>query len=192
MDWGFWGIFWGCYILAFAIAMLIVAYALGWRSMCKERLCTAHTTGTVVRYSNVRYNGVRLPVVQYTADGQTYHTVGPRFKAGVVVYTTTPWAGGEAAQTSNLTTREDLPDVLVRKQRRSSFGNSRAELSKTSLHELYPVGSQANVCYDPDKPKRAYVERYVAPPAIFSFWIPFIGGILAAVGGIICLVSAFI
>lgn len=192
MEWEFWGIFWGCYILAFAAAMLIVAYVLGWRSMCKEKRCTEYTTGTVVRYSAVRYNGVSLPVVEYTADGQIYKVVGPRFKAGVVIHTTVPWAGCEVRQTDNLTTREELPDVLVRKQRRSSFGNSRAEITKTSLPELYPVGSQADVYYDPNKPKRAYVQRYVAPPAIFSFWIPLIGGIAAAAGGIACLVSAFL
>lgn len=171
-------LFWGFYTLAFAAALAIVTYAVGWRSRQKGRLCSEMTMGTVVRYSAVRYNGVRLPVVEYVVDGQSYTVAGPKFKAGVTFTASVPVPGLRVKQTSNLNTREDLPDVLVRKQIRSSFGNGQAERNQTFLPQLYPVGSQAEVYYDPDKPKRSYVQRHVSPPVIFSIWIPLIASIV--------------
>lgn len=78
-----WNIFWGLYTLAFAVATLLVWYFLYYRKKHYTELCSVKTTGTVVRYSAVRYNDISLPVVEYTANGRTYTVVGPKFSATV-------------------------------------------------------------------------------------------------------------
>lgn len=64
--------------------------------------------------------------------------------------------------TSNLTTREDLPSVLKLNLRQ----NSLAGLTESSLLELYPIGSEVDVFYNPRKPKMAYVQRFARPQKV--------------------------
>ncbi len=117
-----WNIFWGLYTLAFSVATLLVWFFLYYRKKHYTELCSVKTTGTVVRYSAVRYNDI----------------------------------------TSNLTTREDLLSVLKLNLRQ----NSLAGLTESPLLELYPIGSQADVFYNPHKPKMAYVQRFARPQKV--------------------------
>lgn len=107
-----WNIFWGLYTLAFAVAALLVWFFLYYRKKHYTELCSVKTTGTVVRYSAVRYNDISLPVVEYTANGRTYTVVGPKFSATVTKSFSSPFHRAKTDITSNLTTREDLPSVL--------------------------------------------------------------------------------
>lgn len=172
-------LFFGIYLFAFAIALLIVAYALGWRSMRKPSRCTEKTTGTVIRYSAVQYNYFSLPVVQYAVDGVDYTVVGPKFKAGVKVkgsvFNRCEWR-------TNLHTREDLPDVI---KSIPVLPGDTAPI--VSLYDLYPVDSTVEVFYDPNKPKVSYVQRYAGISPFLSFWLPLVCGILCAAGGVVFL-----
>lgn len=73
--------------------------------------------------------------------------------------------------TSNLTTREDLPSVLKLNLRQ----NSLAGLTESPLLELYPIGSQADVFYNPRKPKMAYVQRFARPQKVLYTIILLLG-----------------
>lgn len=180
-----WNIFWGLYVLIFAAACLIVTYAIGYRSMTKGKKCSMRTNGTVIRYSAMQYNGFSLPVVQYNADGKDYTVVGPHFKAGVTKTASMPWNPVVAEQESNIREDEPLPDVLKVTRKSNSFVN----VTYSPLMERYPVGASVDVYYDPNKPKRAYVERYVGTMLIFSFWIPLIFGIILTALGIFLMVG---
>lgn len=169
-----WNIFWGIYLLIFDIAMFLIAYLLGWKSMHKKERCNKKTEGTVIRYSYVRYNGVSLPVVEYFVDGNNYKVVGPKFKAGVKKTFSAPWNSLIAKQETNLNTREDLPDVLKINSTENSFVNIRI----TPLKDLYPIGSKVDVYYDERNPKVSYVQRYAGTMLFFSFYLPFVLGIL--------------
>lgn len=125
-------------------------------------LCSVKTTGTVVRYSAVRYSDISLPVVEYTANGRIYTVVGPKFSATVTKSISAHFHLVKSDITSNLTTREDLPSVLKLNLRQ----NSLAGLTKSPLLELYPLGSQADVFYNPRKPKMAYVQRFARPQKV--------------------------
>ena len=91
-----WNIFWGLYTLAFAVATLLVWYFLYYRKKHYTELCSVKTTGTVVRYSAVRYNDISLPVVEYTANGRTYTVVGPKFSATVTKSFSSPFHRAES------------------------------------------------------------------------------------------------
>ncbi len=45
---------------------------------------TARTTGTVERMSNFYSNDIRVPLVSYTVEGQTYTVAGPRFAGSTI------------------------------------------------------------------------------------------------------------
>ena len=46
--------------------------------------------------------------------------------------------------------------LLVVRIRKNSFAN----IQKSPLFQLYPVGSEADIFYNPEKPKEAFVQRY--------------------------------
>lgn len=160
--------------LAFAIAMFLLAYLYGWRGMRKVKRCTAKTTGKVVRFSLVSYNGYSLPVVHYAVDGKPYKVVGPNFKAGVTKIVSAPLNDVVSEVTSNIDDAENLPDVLMTKV----VKNNNASITMTPLRELFPIGKEVDVYYNPKKPKDAYVIRYAAPYKFISLWLPLILGII--------------
>lgn len=71
----------------------------------------------------VRYNDISLPVVEYTANGRTYTVVGPKFSATVSKSFSSPFHRVKTDIPSNLTTREDLPDVLKLNLRQNSLAD---------------------------------------------------------------------
>lgn len=179
-----WNLFWGFYMLAFAIACLLVTYLIGYRSMTMIKRCDKKTKGRVVRYSMIRYNYVSLPVVEYEVDGRIYKVVGPKFKAGIRKTSTSPFNKVVSEVEYNIKSKEDLPYIAVLNVERNSFAN--AITNKSPMVDLYPVGSTVDVYYSSKRPKTAYVQRYVGYPKIFSFWIPLIAGILCLIGSLIC------
>ena len=169
-----WNLFWGFYTLAFSIACLLAWYIFGYRKSNIDKKCTEKTTGKIIRYSYILYNKVSLPVVQYFVNDKSYTVVGPKFKGSVILKTSTPFNNIKADIESNLTTREELPDVLKLKVKRNSY----ISYQTSPLLELFPIDSSVNVYYNPNNPKMAYVERFVKPTKWF---------IISLIFGIICL-----
>ncbi len=88
--------------------------------------------------------------------------------------------GVKSALETNITSKENLPDVLKVKVHRNSI----ASITHSPLMDLYPVGTQVDIYYNPEKPKVSYVQRYVGFPMIFAFWIPLIAGIILLISGL--------
>ena len=121
--------------------------------------CTQKTEGVIIRYSYALYNGISLPVVEYTADGNQYKVVGPKFRSAISNTISTPL--GSIVSDVKMDNFEDgeIPQVLRYKIYRNSF----ISLTKSPLEEHFPVGSKVAVYYDPKKPKHSYVERPLKP-----------------------------
>ena len=81
---------------------------------------------------------------------------GERCTAHTMGQVNTPWESSAAEIETNLTTRENLPLHLKVRIRKNSFVN----IQKSPLFQLYPVGSEADIFYNPEKPKEAFVQRY--------------------------------
>lgn len=171
MNWNF---FWGLYILFFSIAMFLVTYLVGWKNKQKKENCNKKTIGTVIGYSAIRYNNVSLPIVEYIVNNENYTVVGPKFKASINKSFTAPWNNPITEQKTNLNSRDDLPDTIKINSKENSF----IRIKTSPLKDLYPVGSKADVYYNENKPKISYVERYAEPPLLFTFYIPFILGVI--------------
>lgn len=157
-------LFWGFYLLAFAIALLIVWYFYVYKNNKIGDKCIKSTTGEIIRYSAVLYNKVSLPVVQYEVDGKKYEVVGPKFSGCIIFKVSTPISNINSNVKSNLTTREELPNVLKLFVQRNSI----ASITSDPLFELYPIGSTVSVYYNPTKPKMAYVQRFLKRSKIFN------------------------
>ena len=117
--------------------------------------CTEKTKGVIVRYSYALYNGISLPVVEYTVNGNQYKVVGPKFQRAISNTVSTPL--GSIVSDVKIDNFEDgeIPQVLRYKIYRNSF----ISLTKSPLMERFPIGGKVTIYYDPKKPKYSYVER---------------------------------
>ena len=110
------------------------------------RLAKSSVKGTVVGYSN--FQAGNPPIVEYMVNGTTYSKPLRYF---IIKTISLPWGPISA---SDKFTREDMLANSLTFYRNSfiSFNN----LMRTH----FPVYSKMTVWYDPEKPNRAYVERY--------------------------------
>ena len=151
-----WNMFWSLFIGAFALVCWVVFYYFGQRKRNKRERCVSHTVGTVIRYSSINYGGINLPLVSYQVNGKDYRIIGPKFRSSWVRTISVPTGNVETMIETNLTTREELPDVLKATSKQNSF----ISVYRSPLESLYPVGSNVDVYYNPGKPKEAFVQRY--------------------------------
>lgn len=121
--------------------------------------CTEKTEGVIIRYSYALYNGISLPVVEYTVDGNQYNVVGPKFIMAISNTISTPL--GSVVSDVKMDNLEDgeIPQIL----RFQIYRNSFISLTKSPLMERFPIGGKVAVYYDPNKPKHSYVERPLRP-----------------------------
>lgn len=172
-----WNLFWGLYILVFSIATITTWYFLYFKRKNKENRCNEKVIGKVTKYSNIRYNDIRLPVVEYSINNQKYKAVGPHFRG--IIKTSIKLMTHKIGDTykSNLTTREDLPEVLKLHVGQNGIMN----YGISPLLDLYPIGSDVEIYYNPNNPKDSYVQRFIKP----SKWLN-----LLLILGIILLILA--
>lgn len=121
--------------------------------------CTEKTEGVIIRYSYALYNGISLPVVEYTVNGKQYKVVGPKFQRAISNTVSTPL--GSIVSDVKMDNFEDgeIPQVLRYKIYRNSF----ISLTKSPLMERFPIGGKVTIYYDPKKTKYSYVERPLKP-----------------------------
>ena len=151
-----WNLFWSLWCLAYAIAIWICGWAFCFRKLGIEKRCRMRTTGRVIRYSAIKQGGVNIPLVEYVVESRTYKIAGPRFRSVVTTTIASPHQPVTARYETNLTTREELPKSL----RIKKYKNIIASVGVPPLDQLYPVGSPAEVYYNPDRPKEAFVQRF--------------------------------
>ena len=139
---------------------------------------TAQTTGTVVGPSHITSNDIPVPLVEYEVGGAKYKTAGPRFSASTVKTLTVGDLDLLGSKT-NLTEEGELPTVV--------HMTTDSDATEEVLAARYPAGKQVPVFYDPDCPKRAYVERDAPFPQRLGVTLMIVSGIIA-LGGIAMIV----
>ena len=134
-------------VIILSIILLSGTYLyLYFRDKKMVRLAKSSVTGTVVGYNSFKLGNP--PIVEYMVDGTTYRKSLQYF---IIKTISLPWG---PVKTSDNFTREDMLANSLTFYRNSfiSFNN----LMRTH----FPVYSKMTVWYDPEKPNRAYVERY--------------------------------
>jgi len=137
----------------------LVLYLFYRREKNIQKKCTSKISGIVVDYDNRNEMVIPLPVVEYIVNGTTY-----RKKFEYAYYVETP-------------RKKEQKDVFDRKYILSAGKN-------LQLREIFPKGSAMTVYYNPEKPEKAFVERYTGSDRIFRLLIiifSIIGFVLIAV-----------
>jgi len=137
------------------------------------RLAQSSVQGTVIGYS--RFREGYPPIVEYTVDGITYKKTLQYFMFKTV---TTPWG---PTKVSNDYTREDMLASSI-----TRYSNSFVSF-KRLMQTHFPLHSELTVWYDPDKPNRAYVERYSGMDKFYKWFGIGFGLALVLVYGIVIL-----
>lgn len=107
--------------------------------------CTQKTEGVIIRYSYALYNGISLPVVEYTVDGNLYKVVGPKFLSAISNTISTPLGSIVSDVKTDNFENGEIPQVLRYKVK----GNSFLSYTKSPLKERFPIGGKVAVYYDP-------------------------------------------
>ena len=141
-------LFWLSTIVIFlALVFLSGTYFyLYFRDKKMVRLATSSIKGTIVGYN--RFRGGNPPIVEYEVNGVAYKK---SFRYFLVKTISTPWG---PRNVPNIYTREDMLANSI-----TFYRNSFVSFN-TALQTQFPLCSSMTVWYDPEKPSRAYVERY--------------------------------
>ncbi len=131
-------------IESIGILLIFVGFLVGWITKRRSESCTMQTNGTVTRYLFMG-GGNMSPVVEYQVDGIIYTTRKKYNAIKSVSITGLP-------NTIQADVWEDDKGYLCIK--RGSFVNY-----KDIASQLWPLGHQMRVYYNPDRPKINYVER---------------------------------
>lgn len=119
---------------------------------------------------------VNLPVVYYNVDGKEYKVIGTEYKAFKIL--TKKSLTGE----NTIECKEENQVLTI-----TGTANSFINVYKNPIDELYPIGTNIDVFYDPKKPKEAYVLRYCNRK--WAFYLMFFCGLgILILGFIIMLV----
>lgn len=157
------------------VVCIIVALLVFKKYLIQEKRCTSMTAGTVKKYSFAQHGGaVWLPIVYYKVDGREYHTMGPEFK-NYIIYTK-PTINGMG---KNVSWHVDEKGQFVLERTQSPFVSA----YRNPLAQVFPLGMQINVYYDPNKPRLAYVLKYCNKKSLF--WLIFLLGVGIFIVGIV-------
>lgn len=124
----------------------LILYFFYKRAKAIKENCTSKVTGIVVDYDNRNEFVISLPVVEYLVNGNKYRK---KFEYAVYVETSA---------------KKEQKDVFDRKYILSAGKN-------LNLREIFPKGSDMTVYYNPEKPEKAFVERYAGLDGVFKMLI---------------------
>ena len=149
----------GLMILGFAAFTYFMFSYFIFSNYRNAKRCIERTEVVIIRYSYALYNGISLPVVEYTVDGNQYKVVGPKFLSAISNTISTPLGSIVSDVKTDNFENGEIPQVLRYKVK----GNSFLSYTKSPLKERFPIGGKVAVYYDPNKPKHSYVERPLRP-----------------------------
>lgn len=169
----------GIFLTLSSLILFFIAFKFFYKYLIQEKMCTAKTTGTVVKYTNTvrggENSGVFLPVVQYNVNGKEYKVVGPEYKAYKTITKSSPLGKNETTACYE----KDMVLYLNRTE------NAFIGIYKNPMKDLYPIESKIDVYYCPDKPKLAYVLRYCNKK--WAFYLTFVAALLVLINDLFIL-----
>lgn len=149
----------------YSFILFIIYYFVYYKKRNYSKECLIKTNGKIINYSKVLYNNISLPIVEYIVNGEKFTVVGPKFRASTFKYST---KYNKEIYISNLTDRENLPNVLKVVINPNLYVENSISSYKSPLSELYPINSEVDVYYNPNNPKMAYVQRYINPSKLWN------------------------
>lgn len=152
-----------------AFVLLLLAYLLFYKYIVQEKRCTAKTKGIVKKYTlgtrGGEHSGVHLPIVYYKINDKEYKVIGPEYKGYVIITKESPNRENQEMY------REENQILAINRS-----ADSYVEIRGHIMSHIYPIGTELEVFYNPQKPKLAYVLRYCNKK--WGFWLMFLSGIV--------------
>lgn len=149
-------------------ALILAGMAIHLVQKRKNQPCTQQTKGRVVKYG-FPGDGRMYPIVEYVVDGTCYRTK-KEFR-GVITKKQSGFPAGVQAKAY-----EDEKGWLH--IQRGGIANLRL-----LAEGLWPMGSQMTVYYDPNDPKRSYVDRPISGGFVSVMFV-IMGTAAVAIGGL--------
>ena len=140
------------FIIFFAAGfiLLLLALVLNYKGNSFSKNCSEVVKGKVVKYTLWSNNGVSFPIVEYLVNNVSYTQ---RLKYGYIITTSSSFKNVNSKINSN------VEDANLRI-------NKNAHISTNPLKGKFPVGTELDVYYNPNDPKKSYVLRFVKSPLI--------------------------
>lgn len=171
----------GIFLSIGGLTLILLAFILFYKYLIQEKRCTSKTKGVIKKYTICSYGGtnggVHLPVVYYYINDKEYKVVGPKFRSYITITINTP-----ITSNTNIEYKIDEKQRLIIKK----HNNSIVSINKNPLEEIYPIGKEIDVYYDPNNPKLSYVLRYI--PIKWPFYLTFISGVLVLIIDLLILI----
>ena len=122
-----------------------------------------------------------LPKIEYQTNQGVFTITGPEYRSVVVSSVSTPF---RKQQETEYTT-----DIYAQSFRYHIRKNSLFSVEGNPMRELFPLGSEIDVFYDPYNPQLAYVLRYANKK--FVFYLLLFGGLLLLTASIVVTILLF-
>ena len=145
------------FIIFISLGLIFVLLALIFKNRDKKivKQCNQIVKGKVVKYTLYNNSGVHFPVIEYVVNNIKYNQT---LKYG--------WIISKSSSFNNVKTEVendvDNENLVISKN---------AHFSTNVLKEKFPVGTELNVFYNPQKPKKSYVMRFVKSPMVKVFYL---------------------
>ncbi len=142
------------------LVLFVLAFKLFYKYLIQEKRCTSKVKGTIKKYTLAsrggENSGVHLTIVFYNVNGKEYKVIGPEYKAYKIITKSSPL-------NSNNTEYKEENQVLKINRTTNSF----VGIYQNPIEKLYPINSEIDVYYDPNKPKLSFVLRYCNKKWVF-------------------------
>ncbi|WP_426348498.1 DUF3592 domain-containing protein [Alloiococcus sp. CFN-8] len=140
------------FIIFFVVGLILLLISLifKYKDSTTIKSCNKAVKGKVVKYTTWNNNGVSFPIVEYVVNNVSYTQ---RLKYG--------WIYSKSSSLKNVNTdiNNNVEDTNLRISRN-------AHIATNPLMDKFPIGSELDVYYNPENPKKSYVLRFVKSPMI--------------------------
>lgn len=166
------------FIIFVSAGLILLILSLIFRSRDKKmfKQCYQTIKGKVIKYTLWNNNGVYFPIVEYIVNNVKYNQ---RLKYGWIINKSSSFN----KVNSEVENDAENDNLIIR---------SNSHISTNALKEHFPVGTELDVYYNPQNPKKSYVMRFVKNPAITVFLITGLAFVVLSFAGLMFLPNVVI
>jgi len=144
------------FIIFVAVGLILMILSLLFKSKDNKMIkqCNQKVKGKVIKYTLWNNSDVHFPIVEYIVNNNKYLQ---RLKYGWVITKESSFKKVDAEIENNVNS-----DKLVI--------SKNSHITTNVLKEQFPIGTELDVYYNPQNPKKSYVMRYVKSPIVKVFF----------------------
>lgn len=144
------------FIIFVAVGLILMFLSLLFKSRDNKiiKQCNQKVKGKVIKYTLWNNSDVHFPIVEYIVDNNKYKQT---LKYGWVITKESSFKKVNAEVENDV--KSD--NLVISKN---------SHITTNVLKEHFPIGTELDVYYNPQKPKKSYVMRFVKSPMVKVFF----------------------